>query len=110
MANRFATMVTAILMVVLSVLLTFPVAAAEIDRGDARYNIAIVVDASGSLGLNETADPAENRYGALSYFLGLLDTNGHEIGALVFNDSTVSPSSEITVNSHLKFHRRTGWT
>jgi len=99
MAKRFTAVGTAFLIVALSALLAFPAAATELDRGDARYNIAIVVDASGSLGPKETADPAGNRYGALSYFLGMLDTKGHELGAFVFNDQVKTVSEIQPINS-----------
>jgi len=84
----------ALLIVALGLALAVPASASEAGRGDTRYNLAVVVDASGSLGPNDTADPTGLRYAALSYLLGMLTTQGHEIGALVFSD-TVKTVSEI---------------
>jgi len=99
MEKRLTTVGLALMTVALNFLLAIPAAAAEADRGDARYNIAIVVDASGSLSPTDNADPQGNRFLALKYFLGMLDAKGHVIAAFVFNDKVKEVYPFQSINS-----------
>jgi len=51
-----------------------------------RFNVVLVIDGSGSLvGESRPTDPNGYRYRAAEIFLNTLETEGHNVGAIVFN-------------------------
>jgi hypothetical protein len=58
---------------------------------DDYYNVALVIDGSGSLNPDlvgsEATDPSGVRYDAISLFLGLLANDGNNVDAIVFDDN-----------------------
>lgn len=56
-----------------------------------RYNIMLVVDGSGSL---DRTDKQGMRYELVGDLLGVLENNGHNIGAIVFSGNTMTDSSD----------------
>lgn len=82
--------------ILMSMVISFVPASAAVDArsGDTRYNIMLVIDASGSLVDNRVngvrkpgADPSGMRYELLQDLLGTLEDDGHYIGAIVFSGS-----------------------
>ena len=82
--TAFAKHVFAALMVC-ALLLTVPVTrvSAQNDRPKNRFNVAIVLDASGSM---RNTDPNGYRYEAIGLFTGLLAQSGNVLGGVVFHD------------------------
>ena len=82
--TAFAKRVFAALMVC-ALLLTVPVTrvSAQNDRPKNRFNVAIVLDASGSM---RNTDPNGYRYEAIGQFTGLLAQSGNVLGGVVFHD------------------------
>ena len=70
---------------VCALLLTVPVTrvSAQNDRPKNRFNVAIVLDASGSM---RNTDPNGYRYEAIGQFTGLLAQSGNVLGGVVFHD------------------------
>lgn len=64
-------------------------------KREKRYNIELVIDASGSLINDEEGNDKEGlRYEALKVFLGLVANRGNRVGAIVFNDKKNFPVDE----------------
>lgn len=87
-------------MVLLSmVALVFPVRAQAADAdGGKRYNIMLVIDGSGSLTSADCTDPDGLRYELVGELLGILEDDGHNIGAIVFSGTqskSTAPTDEI---------------
>ncbi len=69
-----------------------PSQALAADAQESNFNVALVIDGSGSLnadmvGTTVATDPYNLRYDALSLFLALLTDSGNYVDAVVFNDS-----------------------
>ena len=64
-----------------------------------RYNIMLVIDGSGSLISHTKTDPDGMRYELLDDLLGILEDEGHYVGAIVFSGNrTYSDSDEAMVS------------
>lgn len=74
-----------ILLALLAGILSIPASAATVSTGK-RYNIMLVIDGSGSLESKSIGtDPDGMRYDLIDDLFGVLEDNGHNIGAIVFS-------------------------
>lgn len=89
-----AKLITALvtLLCLLSTMLVGTAFAAE-DSGQ-RWNIMLVVDGSGSLAGAEGTDPQGLRYEAISSLLDVLQSDGNNVGAIVFSGTTGRDTSD----------------
>ena len=74
--------------ILLSILFSFMLLAtafAEEESKINRFNVVLVVDASGSMA--KTSDPTGLRYNAIRQFINLLTEQGNYLGAVVFSDT-----------------------
>ena len=70
------------LLLVCAVTLSLPMGAKAAAESDNRFNVVIVLDASGSM---KDTDPNGYRYEAISQFTGLLAERGNVLGGVVFH-------------------------
>lgn len=114
---KFKGLVTLIVLMVL-MLTMFPakVTNAEQIKTSNRFNVAFVLDSSGSM---KDTDPEKWRFEAVSLFIGLLAESGNYVGSVVFGDdvSMKQNISEITsiddkknFMSELSTAEPEGWT
>lgn len=88
----------AVLIGMLAVVLFIPVSAQATSTGNdnaaKRYNIMLVIDGSGSLISSSKTDPNGMRYELIDDLLGILEDDGHNIGAIVFSGNNSSSTSD----------------
>ena len=77
----FAVLLLIIALIIAPLTSVQQVMAEENENDEKKYNIEIVVDASGSL---KRTDPEDNRYTAIDIFLQTLRENGNNVGSVVF--------------------------
>lgn len=89
MKNMFNRFLAAALLLYLVLTMVAPVAAeaATTNSTGKRYNIMMVIDGSGSLTSKNAGntDPKGMRYALVGELMGLLEDDGHNIGAIVFS-------------------------
>lgn len=65
-----------------------------------RFNVVLVIDKSGSLGMGHGgSDPDGLRFDAMRLFLGLLTERGNHVGAVVFDEQIRYDSGMLPMNS-----------
>ena len=84
------------LAITLSLLCTLLTANAYADVGQQgeRWNIMLVIDGSASLWSGINSDPDGMRYEAINSFLDTLHSDGHNVGAIVFNANQSADDSD----------------
>lgn len=96
MKNMVKRLMAVVLLVcVLAAVFVPAVADAVTATSGKRYNIMLVIDGSGSLISQETTDPDGMRYELIGELMGILEDDGHNIGAIVFS-GTESKSANPT--------------
>lgn len=80
----FAVMLLVMSLFIMSFAAIQPAMAAGSGNKDTKYDIEVVVDASGSL---KKTDPENNRYTAIDIFLQTLRENGNNVGSVVFTQN-----------------------
>ena len=80
----FAVMLLIMSLFIMSFAAIQPAMAAGSGNKDTKYDIEVVVDASGSL---KKTDPENNRYTAIDIFLQTLRENGNNVGSVVFTQN-----------------------
>lgn len=73
--------------------------AADSAAAPKRFNIMMVIDGSGSLETDDKTDPDRMRYELISDLLGVLEDDGHNIGAIVFSGNKTTDTSEAAMQS-----------
>ena len=96
MKNRWLRAVIAACLVIILMLPSGVVALADGDESINKYNVVIVLDASGSM---DTTDPNGYRYEAISQFINLLTETGNNVGAVVFTENVAASQNVIPMNS-----------
>lgn len=77
-------------------------AAATSTASGRRYNIMLVIDGSGSLISESTTDPEGMRYELIDDLLGVLEDDGHYVGAVVFSGNRGSDASDAAMESGIR--------
>lgn len=67
-----------------------------------RFNIMLVIDGSGSLISAETTDPTGMRYELLTDLMGILEDDGHRLGAVVFSGNKGTNASDEAMQSGIR--------
>lgn len=83
--KKTVTRVLALLVMVCIFASFVSVGAKAADTSGKRYNIMLVIDGSGSL---KTTDKLGMRYELIGDLLGVLENNGHNVGAMVFSGNS----------------------
>ena len=101
MTSRLKRLITIVaIMVLLLSYLCFP--AYAVDDGvetTNRYNVVVVLDASGSM---DNTDPANLRFEAIGQFVNLLAEEGNWLGGVVFSDGISAQQDVTEINSQGK--------
>ena len=99
--------VTALLLVFLLVPLLLPPVTAEAEPTGAnqtskRFNIMLVIDGSGSLVSHTTTDPMGMRYELINDLFGILEDDGHNVGAIVFSGNPGSSDADADMQKAIR--------
>ena len=98
----------AVLIVILGVVFFTPVSAQAMSTGNSnaakRYNIMLVIDGSGSLISSTKTDPNGMRYELVDDLLGILEDDGHNIGAIVFSGNNSSNTSDMAMEQGIRLN------
>ena len=92
----FAVMLLVMSLFIMSFAAIQPALAAGSGNKDTKYDIEVVVDASGSL---KKTDPENNRYTAIDIFLQTLRENGNNVGSVVFTQNIEEDTGLKDMNS-----------
>lgn len=92
----FAVMLLVMSLFIMSFAAIQPAMAAGSGNKDTKYDIEVVVDASGSL---KKTDPENNRYTAIDIFLQTLRENGNNVGSVVFTQNIEEDTGLKDMNS-----------
>ena len=92
----FAVMLLVMTLFIMSFAAIQPAMATESGNKDTKYDIEVVVDASGSL---KKTDPENNRYTAIDIFLQTLRENGNNVGSVVFTQNIEEDTGLKDMNS-----------
>ena len=108
-SKRFLAAVLAMVLV----LTVFPTATRATEPGlvtdSSNYNIAIVVDSSGSLKQGITSDPNQYRFDAISMFFDLMSDSGSNVCAVVFKgNDDITDSSDAAMRGAIQCFPATG--
>lgn len=98
MKNTIKRLVAVVLLLCLVLVYCTPATVeATTNRSGDRYNIMLVIDGSGSLASKNAGytDPYNMRYELIGELMGILEEDGHSIGAVVFS-GTASRSADPT--------------
>ena len=104
MINRIcvSALVVCMLVAMLAVPLAPKATAASSNSSARRYNIMLVIDGSGSLISQETTDPDGLRYELVKDLLGVLEDDGHYVGAVVFSGNSGRGTTKADMESGIR--------
>lgn len=94
---------SALLICMITAMLMVPtVTKVEAATAGQRYNIMLVIDGSGSLISQATTDPDGMRYELIQDLLGVLEDDGHYVGAVVFSGNSESGTTKEEMESGIR--------